>query len=92
MIFSGVDDLGNRLVVNANIGRDAVQRRSLSVCGEDRCDHCGGLHGRARIDLRLCECGVLRPRIRMLISCGCGPQCGVHRCGFRTRCDLIRTD
>ena len=76
MIFRGVDDLGNRLVVDARIRRDAVQRRSLSVCGEDRCDHCGGLGGRTRIDQRLCECGVVRPHIRTLIWCGCGPQCG----------------
>ena len=91
MIFSGVDDLGNRLVVDAHIRRDAVQRRSLSVRGEDRRDHCRGLRGRTRIDQGLCECGVIRPLIWMLISCGCGPQCWVHKCGFRTRCDLIRT-
>ena len=84
MIFSGVDDLGNRLVVDAHIRCDAVQRRSLSVRGEDRCDHCGGLRGRTRIDQSLCECGVIRPRIRTLIWCGCGQQCGVQRCGFRT--------
>jgi hypothetical protein len=38
MIFSGVDDLGDRLVVDAQIRRDAVQRRSLSVCRQDRRD------------------------------------------------------
>jgi hypothetical protein len=90
MIFSGVDDLGDRLVVDAQIRRDAVQRRSLSVCGEDRRDHCRGLRGRTCIDQGLCECGVIRPRTRMLIWCGCGQECGVHTCGFRTRCVLIR--
>jgi hypothetical protein len=38
MIFSGVDDLGDRLVVDAQIRRDAVQRRSLSVRRQDRRD------------------------------------------------------
>lgn len=38
MIFSGVDDLGDRLVVYAQIRRDAVQRRYLSVCRQDRRD------------------------------------------------------
>jgi hypothetical protein len=33
---AAADDLGNGLVVDACIRRDAVQRRSLSVCGEDR--------------------------------------------------------
>ena len=66
MIFSGVDDLGDRLVVDARIRRYAVQRRPLSVRGEDRRDDCGGLRGRARIHQNLCECGVVRPRIRML--------------------------
>ena len=41
MIFSGVDDLGDRLVVDAQIRRDAVQRRSLSVCLQDRRDDRG---------------------------------------------------
>ena len=31
MIFSGVDDLGDRLVVDAQIRRDAVRRRSLQL-------------------------------------------------------------
>ena len=84
MIFSGVDDLGNRLVVDAHIGCNTVQRRSLRVCREDRRDHCRGLRGRTRIDQSLYECGVIDPRIRTLIWRGCGPQCGVHRCGFRT--------
>ena len=84
MIFSGVDDLGNRLVVDARIRRDAIQRRSLSVRGEDRRDHCCGLRGRTRIDQGLYECGVFHPGIRTLIWCGCGPQCEVRRCGFRT--------
>ena len=90
MIFSGVDDLGDRLVVDAQIRRDAVQRRSLSVCRQDRRDDRYGLRGRTCIDRGLCECGVIRPRTRMLIWCGCGQECGVHTCGFRTRCVLIR--
>ena len=61
MIFSDVDDLGNRLVVDARIGCNAVQRRSLRVRGEDRGDHCRGLRGRTRIDQSLCECGVIGP-------------------------------
>jgi hypothetical protein len=31
MIFSGVDDLGDRLVVDAQIRRDAVQRRLPAI-------------------------------------------------------------
>jgi hypothetical protein len=50
MIFSGVDDLGDRLVVDAQIRRDAVQRRSLSVCRQDRRDDRYGLRGRTCID------------------------------------------
>jgi hypothetical protein len=61
MIFSGVDDLRNRLVVDARIRRNAVQRRSLSVCAEDRRNHCRGLRGRTRIHQSLCECGVIPP-------------------------------
>lgn len=80
MIFSGVDDLGDRLVVDAQIRRDAVQRRSLSVCRQDRRDDRYGLRGRTCIDQGLCECGVIRPRTRMLIGCR-----------FHTRCDPIRT-
>jgi hypothetical protein len=52
MIFSGVDDLGDRLVVDAQIRRDAVQRRSLSVCRHDRRDDRYGLRGRTCIDLQ----------------------------------------
>jgi hypothetical protein len=50
------------------------------VCREDRRDHCRGLRGRARIHQSLCECGMIRPRIRTLIWRG-----------FSTRCDPIRT-
>lgn len=60
MIFSGVDGLGDRLV-DAQIRRDAVQRRSLSVCRQDRRDDRYGLRGRTCIDQGLCECGVIRP-------------------------------
>ena len=60
-IFSGVDDPRNRLVVDAHIRRDAVQRRSLGVRAEDRRDHCRWLRGRTRIDQSLCECGVIGP-------------------------------
>ena len=84
MIFRGVDDLGNRLVVDAHIRRNPVQRDALGVCAEDRGDHRRGLSGRTRIDQGLCECGVIRPRIRMPIWCGSGQQCGVRRCGLRT--------
>ena len=58
MIFSGVDDLGDRLVVDAQIRRDAVQRRSLSVCRQDRRDDRYGLRGRTCIDLRVGRTGL----------------------------------
>lgn len=59
--------LANRLVVDTGIRCDAVSRRSVGVCGQDGCDHCGGFRGGTRIDEGLCECSVVRPRIRMLI-------------------------
>ena len=91
MVLSGVDDPGNRLVVDAGIRCNAVERHPRRLRREDRRDHCRRLRGRPRIDEGLCECGVVRLRTRMPIGCGCGQQCGVHGCGFRTRCDPIRT-
>jgi acetyl esterase/lipase len=63
MIFSGVDDLGDRLVVDAQIRRDAVQRRSLSVCRQDRRDDRYGLRGRTCIDQGLCDANKIQAAV-----------------------------
>jgi hypothetical protein len=66
VIFSRVDEHGHRLVMDAHIRRNAVERRSLGVCGENRCDQCGRLRGRTRIDQSLRKWGVIAPRILTL--------------------------
>ena len=60
-ILSGGDDPRNRVVVDAEVGCNTVQRRSLSAGGEDRRDHYCGLRGDTRIDQGLCKCGVVPP-------------------------------